>query len=766
MKLQKTPMNFFKRLFSSTTQRPVLLVTRGLYCGGVERTCLSLLEGLTDSGCRTFLGLLESVTELNPPGELEHRILKPGGSWLERKLLKPFVDPLRVFLRYLRYSLILQWWILRVRPRVVVTTCMQSMIAGRFVFKLGARWIGSVGSDVSAGLQRDLPKVRRPIQATIRWVYKKPDLMVTPSYGLKTVLGSEFRLQAQSIEVIPNPVSVEAIRHQAQEKCDEEGFLLGVGRLIPVKGFDLLIRALRQLPDTHLILLGDGPEKPHLQRLAKELGVGDRVAMPGPQANPWKFMRQASVVVIPSLSEGFSNVLVEALSVGARVLVSDCPHGPREIVNSPDVAKTFPVGDVSALASSLKEILDNQDPGEGENEAARHRALDYDTSTLVPQYQKVFDDLVSPRFQAMGLDELSCNFWTELLWLAWPLREAFGETKGRKIRSSKQLRHWVKSTASARREPVTAPEIDLVVAWVDGKDPAHRALRDSYALSERGYCQDAATPCRMRDNQELKFLLRSVFEYAPWVRRIHIVVSDHQRPDWLADHPKIQLVNDTEIFENPDHLPTFNSHALECNIHRIPGLAEHYLYLCDDMMFGAPVSTEDFWDRENGILKLYLQNSVSAVLPVDLEASAYANAWRNNNKLLDSAFRAERRPTPAHLPTILSRSLASQTEGQFPEQFQQTMSQRFRSLTDIHPVGLQQYVALYTGQAKALPVSHHFIKLDESRPVLRCALRGALKERPKMLCLNDGDLPPDSENYRDLAAFFQAYYPHESEFER
>ena len=111
-------------------------------------------------------------------------------------------------------------------------------------------------------------------------------------------------------------------------------------------------------------------------------------------------------------------------------------------------------------------------------------------------------------------------------------------------------------------------------------------VADESAFTERAH--DAA---RFADHDELRFSLRSLEQFAPWINHVWIVTAD-QRPRWLTpDHPWVSVVSHRDIFPDPDALPTFNSHAIEACLHRIPGLAEHFLYLNDDMLLGRPVST-------------------------------------------------------------------------------------------------------------------------------------------------------------------------------
>lgn len=352
---------------------------------------------------------------------------------------------------------------------------------------------------------------------------------------------------------------------------------------------------------------------------------------------------------------------------------------------------------------------------------------------------------------------------TEGLWACRPLFEAVDRLLGR---PPAQLARLIERTAGAQG-PLPEPlEIDLVVTWVDGEAPDRRRLRERYAASERGQARDATAPHRFRDNGELRYLLRSVSRFAPWVRQVFVVVSDGQRPAWVRPHPRLHFVEDTELFARAEHLPTFNSHALECNLHRIPNLAEHYLYCNDDMMFGRPVVPEDFVDPRSGALKLYFTRGLSPAPPTHPGCNAHNNAWRSTNRVLNQRFGAEQRPYPCHGPTVLRRSLAHQAEQAFSSEFQATMGRRFRHPDDIHPVGLQLYLALYAGAAVALPAPHscELVRLDRWRPLLRCDLRTVARERPRMFCVNDG-ARPDSGNHEDLRDFLESYFPDPSEFE-
>lgn len=141
-------------------------------------------------------------------------------------------------------------------------------------------------------------------------------------------------------------------------------------------------------------------------------------------------------------------------------------------------------------------------------------------------------------------------------------------------------------------------KIDLVYLWVDGSD-AHWQAKKNTALEKSGKMAASAVRATRWSNQdELRYSLRSVTQFAPWINHIFIV-TDNQRPHWLnTSSPRITVIDHTEIIPQ-DKLPLFNSNAIEMFLWKIPGLSEHFLYANDDMFFGKAVKP-DFFFSENG----------------------------------------------------------------------------------------------------------------------------------------------------------------------
>jgi hypothetical protein len=128
--------------------------------------------------------------------------------------------------------------------------------------------------------------------------------------------------------------------------------------------------------------------------------------------------------------------------------------------------------------------------------------------------------------------------------------------------------------------------IDAVYTWVDGSDAKFQEQLRRFRKLEGCDNPESIRENRFHDNQELRFSLRSLERYAPWVRKVYLV-TDGQLPHWLDPfHPRLTLVSGKQLFPHAEWLPTFNSHAIEWQLSRIPGLSRRFLYFNDDMFLG------------------------------------------------------------------------------------------------------------------------------------------------------------------------------------
>ncbi|MDT0118465.1 stealth family protein [Microbacterium sp. PRF11] len=302
-------------------------------------------------------------------------------------------------------------------------------------------------------------------------------------------------------------------------------------------------------------------------------------------------------------------------------------------------------------------------------------------------------------------------------------------------------------------------DIDMVFSWVDGSSSEFQRQR---AARMKGYVVGDGddNAARYRQVDELRYALRSVHMYAPWVRRIFIA-TDSPTPEWLADHPKVTVVRSEEFFADPSVLPTHNSHAVEAQLHRIPGLAEHFLYSNDDMFFGRPVTPELFFS--GGGVSRFVESGVRIGSgPAHIERSGHDNGLRVNRALLKERFGRVITLDLEHCATPLRRSVAFELEAEFADDYTRTAASRFRAATDISVTNsLYHYYALATGRAVVTTEPRTRYVQTTQLDSLRTMERLVSRRDTDMFCLNDGSVPEIPEEVRvpALRACLERYFP-------
>lgn len=194
------------------------------------------------------------------------------------------------------------------------------------------------------------------------------------------------------ISIIPNPVpQLDAVPEPALTRTRLR--VLGMGRLVHQKGFDILIDAFARIaphhPDWDLVIHGEGPDRPSLENRISSLGT--RASLPGITKDPASAMKSADLFVLSSRFEGFPNVLVEAMSQGLPVVATDCPSGPAEIVTNGTNGKLIPVDNVPAMATALSVLMDDATERERLGKAARDAVARFDLPDVANMWYALFD---------------------------------------------------------------------------------------------------------------------------------------------------------------------------------------------------------------------------------------------------------------------------------------------------------------------------------------------------------------------------------------
>ena len=309
------------------------------------------------------------------------------------------------------------------------------------------------------------------------------------------------------------------------------------------------------------------------------------------------------------------------------------------------------------------------------------------------------------------------------------------------------------------------PQIDLVYTWVDGNDPEWQKRHNAAV----GATQSAsATNCagRYADNDELRYSLRSVERYAPWIRRIFIV-TDRQTPPWLdTSNPKIRIVDHSEILP-PEALPTFNSVVIEHALHRIPGLAEHFLYANDDMFFNREVSPSDFFTPE-GLPIIRFNRRPFRKLTLWLKEhilhdpiSNYNNTIRNAARLVERRFGRYIGGKTHHNIDAYRKSQYRHAFELFEKEITPTLQHHSRHPDDIQR-NLYSYVPVAKGRCRL-----HYVGRDTSFRLhihRHDHYQKLEKHNPMLFCVNDSQYACDDDRIL-LRSFLERRFPDKSGFE-
>jgi glycosyltransferase involved in cell wall biosynthesis len=190
-------------------------------------------------------------------------------------------------------------------------------------------------------------------------------------------------------------VAMQAVHPWFDGEASSPPVFVAIGRLVEQKDFPTLLRAFAKVAarrPARLMILGEGRLRSALMDLAAELGIVDRFYLAGFQPNPLPFMREAAAVVLSSRYEGFAIVLAEALACGAKVVSTDCPEGPAEILDGGAYGMLVPVGDDAALADAMLNTLDAR----VDRERLKQRGRDFSMEACGRHYLDLFRRAARP----------------------------------------------------------------------------------------------------------------------------------------------------------------------------------------------------------------------------------------------------------------------------------------------------------------------------------------------------------------------------------
>lgn len=354
------------------SQPVIVLATDSLAIGGTQRFVLRLAGWFRDQGVTPhLLTLTQNTLEFPTPQSVARTTLRP-----------------HLYKRYHTLSALRHYrdFLQQFRPNAVISF-------GAFMNVVSALPCRATGTRLVLS-ERSAPSRYRPGPATRLFrplMYQLADAMVVQTRGLEGWARQTMRSRA--VAVIPNAVEVPT----PWPPLKRDKTIVSVGRLVPEKGYDLLIDSVAiaagrgQLPDWTVEILGDGPDRQGLQRRVDALGLSGRIHLLGHQADVTSRLRRAGMFVLPSRVEGFPNALLEAMAAGCPVVAADCDFGPREMLRDQLDGLLVPTDSPEDLAQAIVHLAGLP---EGERnllgERARQRCrTDFNPSHLTQEWVSV-----------------------------------------------------------------------------------------------------------------------------------------------------------------------------------------------------------------------------------------------------------------------------------------------------------------------------------------------------------------------------------------
>lgn len=331
-------------------------------------------------------------------------------------------------------------------------------------------------------------------------------------------------------------------------------------------------------------------------------------------------------------------------------------------------------------------------------------------------------------------------------------------------------------------------KIDFVLTWVDENDSAWQAKRHSYIkhASNNGIDNGDA---RFRDWGTLKYWFRGVEQFAPWVHKIYFV-TDHQIPTWLnTKHPKLKLINHEDYIDNK-YLPTFNSHTIENNMHKIPGLSENFVYFNDDMFIIKKVSPKDFFrknlPRDIGVMAPIQQPNTKNIGGILINNLGIINEnfdkntqikksplrWfnikygsKNIRSLCSLPWHSIVGFYEPHVAISFQKSTFRKVWQRYPQELEEVNNHRFRD--NRNDISQWLFRDWQIASNQFVPRKANFSEYFDLSRELEKATTAIRKQKYHIICPNDSHSIKNFEAKRKrLQAAFEQILPHKSRFER
>jgi glycosyltransferase involved in cell wall biosynthesis len=375
---------------AAPVRKRVLIFTISLGGGGAEAQALRVANNLDRSRFDVEVAVLRGGGSYEPmlASDVAFHVLGGGNLLSKAGSLRRLVRRLRpdVLCSFLEIPNLMAAWAARgLKPRPHLVACVQ---APPSITWKGGGW-------------------RPALRALVSRYYSRAEQIVAISHGVASDIATMAPGAEAHMTTIHNAGVDERVESGAAMPLEPDDVLPGgpllvaCGRLAEQKGYPYLIDAFalvhEEVPDASLWILGQGPDRPAVERQIADLSLGDSVRLLGFRDNPFRYMAAADLFVLSSIFEGFGNVVAEAMACGTAVVSTDCPYGPSEIITDGVNGLLVPTRDPQALAAAILRVL--RDPALKARlaEEGRRRSKDFDAATITARYAQVFETVCAGR---------------------------------------------------------------------------------------------------------------------------------------------------------------------------------------------------------------------------------------------------------------------------------------------------------------------------------------------------------------------------------
>ncbi len=385
-------------------KKHISILSISLNTGGAERVISLLLKELVKDYKVTLVLLMDDVA-FDIPEEVGLKILGPSRGLVN---VSPFFKIIKSIGFIFRYRRLLKRERIELSMSFLALPNMINVLAGRWL--IGGKRPRIVISErcfpsemyADSGFARIMAKNFYPL------LYNKSDLLFSNSIHINNDLEANFGVSVP-MKVIYNPIEVEPDNPFIDEYAGELPFqLINVGSHIPVKDQSLILKAMHRLDARiSLTLLGSGPLTEELKKLSRELGIGDSIKMPGRVSDVKRRLSQQDCFVLSSKTEGFPNVLLEAMAAGLPVISTNCNSGPLEILNNNNPVNIkkggfyrgkygilVNVGDAPGLAAAINFLSTDSEKRKEYSNLSHERALDFNLDVVYKEFKSVIESQI------------------------------------------------------------------------------------------------------------------------------------------------------------------------------------------------------------------------------------------------------------------------------------------------------------------------------------------------------------------------------------